>query len=108
MTERDSAIGAVSATASVTPSRSVHPHVGREQIDLFDLMLEHGEHAVSDPPVELVATLTEDEIHQIEAQLPAGSTVPGILGRALDYRPASASRRTGHAHPADGHVDADA
>jgi hypothetical protein len=106
LTDDDRSIHALSRAIGVTPTGSLHPLVGREQIDLFEQMLAHGQHPDQDPVV-LVTTLTQDEIHQVEEHLLSGGTIAGILGRTLDYRPRSELRHTTHV-PADGHVDVEA
>ena len=114
MTERDGTIRPISSVPGPTPARPVGPSVEGEQPELFERMLEQGRgFGESAAPaeghgVELVATLTRDEVHRVEDHLPDGMSVARILGRALEYHPTTEPRRGGHPPPGEGHVDAQA
>jgi hypothetical protein len=105
----DGPIAGVSPAAGTAPARHVGPRLEREQLDLFERMVEQGHRPVEHAEPDLVTALTQDDVHEIERRLPPGSTVAGILGHPLEYSPDSAHRRARH-HPAprNGHVDADA
>jgi hypothetical protein len=109
MTDGTSRVGGVESVSGVGPSRPVHPNVGREQIDLFERMIEQGHRADHEPEPELVTFLTRDEILRIEEHLPPGSTVSTIIGRPVEYHPMDASSHGRHYPPAGrGHVDEEA
>lgn len=109
MTDAEPRVGGVTSVSGVGPSRRVRPNVAREQIDLFERMVGQGRRAAIDPNLELVTTLTRDEIRQIEDHLPGGSTVADVLGRMIVYHPNDGSHHARHHSPAgSGHVDEDA
>jgi hypothetical protein len=99
-------VNSVPPVTEVAPARAIHATV--EQLDLYEQVLEDGRHPAEVPHVELVTTLTEDEIAQIDARLPAGSGVAAIVGRALEYHPAGERRRVRSPAAGDGHLDVDA
>ncbi|TAK24396.1 MAG: hypothetical protein EPO26_06115 [Chloroflexota bacterium] len=108
--DRAGRIDGIAPTSEVTPPRTVRSPVGREQIDLFERMVEQGSHVAADPDAdqELVTMLTQAEIEQIEERLPSESTVASILGRVLEYHPVTRRRPSRHLPSAAGHVDEDA
>jgi hypothetical protein len=98
-------ISPISPSSGVTPIRPVGPSLSREQIDLFERMVEQGHrHADEEPDLEQVTPLTQAEILQIEDRLPDGLTVAGILGRSLLYHPVGDHGPARHRSPTGHHV----